>query len=57
MSKSKKKQTHDHEFLVSTMLAELTTDPHNHRFAEVSSQNFELENGHHIHLIKVRTDF
>ena len=57
MTECKKKQTHDHEFLGSTMLAELTTEPHNHRFAGVSSQKIETENGHHVHKIKVRTDF
>lgn len=52
----KKQQTHDHEFLGSTRLAELSDDPHNHRFAGVSSPEIKVPCGH-VHKIKARTDF
>lgn len=52
----KKEQTHDHEFLGSTRLAELCEDPHNHRFAGVTSPEIKVPGGH-VHLIKARTDF
>jgi len=52
----KKEQTHDHEFLGSTRLAELSEDPHNHRFAGVTSPEIKVPGGH-VHLIKARTDF
>ena len=50
------RQTHVHEFLGSTRLAELEEDPHNHRFAGVSGQAICAPGGH-IHLIKTATDF
>lgn len=56
MSKCKKEQKHNHEFVGSTMLAELEEDPHNHRFAGVSGPEIEVEGGH-VHLIKTTTDF
>ncbi|MFL0196608.1 YmaF family protein [Clostridium sp. WILCCON 0269] len=49
-------QAHDHEFLGSTMLAELEEDPHNHRFAGVSGPALRITRGH-VHVIKARTDF
>lgn len=56
MSSCEKEQTHVHEFLGSTKLAELKEDPHNHRFAGVSGQAIPCGYSH-IHLIKARTDF
>ncbi|MDF2505440.1 YmaF family protein [Clostridium sp.] len=56
MSSCKRNQTHDHEFLGSTMLAELEEDPHNHRFAGVSGPAIQVTGGH-VHKIKARTDF
>jgi hypothetical protein len=50
-------QTHVHEFLGSTKLAELEEDPHNHRFAGVSREVIQCGNNHHEHQIKTRTDF
>ena len=50
------KQTHVHEFLGSTRLAELDEDPHNHRFAGVTGEAICAPGGH-IHIIRVRTDF
>jgi hypothetical protein len=52
----KKEQTHDHEFLGSTRLAELEDDPHNHRFAGVSGPEIKVPGGH-IHMVSSRTDF
>ena len=52
----KKKQTHDHEFLGSTRLAELEDDPHNHRFAGVSGPAIKVLGGH-VHEVQSRTDF
>ena len=53
----KEKQTHDHEFLGSTRLAELCSeDAHNHRFAGVSSPAIPVQGGH-VHIVKGRTDF
>ena len=52
----KEKQLHDHEFLGSTRLAELEDDPHNHRFAGVSSPAIPVQGGH-VHIVKGRTDF
>lgn len=49
-------QTHVHEFLGSTKLAELEEDPHNHRFAGVSREVIPCGD-HHVHKIKTRTDF
>ncbi|MBW9158502.1 YmaF family protein [Clostridium tagluense] len=51
-----KKQLHDHEFEGSTRLAELEDDPHNHRFAGVSSPAIPVRGGH-VHKVKGRTDF
>jgi len=52
----KERQFHDHEFLGSTRLAELEDDPHNHRFAGVSSPAIIVPCGH-VHKVKGRTDF
>ena len=56
MSNCEKEQTHDHEFLGSTRLAELEDDPHNHRFTGVSGPEIKVSGGH-VHKIKARTDF
>ena len=53
---SAKSQSHTHEFEGSTRIAELGEDPHNHRFAGVSSPEIPVKGGH-IHKIKSRTDF
>ncbi|WP_374966482.1 YmaF family protein [Lysinibacillus sp. RS5] len=49
-------QTHVHEFLASTKLAEEGDDRHNHRFAGVTSEVIPKGNSH-IHVIMVNTDF
>ncbi|MDZ5038411.1 YmaF family protein [Clostridium perfringens] len=49
-------QTHDHEFLGSTRLAEECNYRHNHRFAGISSEAIPAK-GSHVHKIKTRTDF
>lgn len=54
--KSSKKQTHVHEFELSTMLAEQGQERHNHRFAGVSDEKI-LVGKSHIHLIQTKTDF
>lgn len=50
-------QTHVHEFLGSTRLAELEEEPHNHRFAGVSFEVIPIGNNKHVHEIKTNTDF
>jgi hypothetical protein len=54
--KYEKKQTHVHEFLGSTQLAEFGEERHNHRFAGVSGQAIYVPCGH-FHEIEARTDF
>ena len=49
-------QTHNHEFLGSTKLAEECDDRHNHRFAGVTSEVIPLGNSH-VHALLVSTDF
>ena len=49
-------QTHVHEFLGSTKLAEEKEERHNHRFAGVSGQAIPYKDSH-IHKICTRTDF
>lgn len=51
-----REQTHTHEFLGSTKLAEECDERHNHRFAGVTGQAIPQGNSH-IHKIEVRTDF
>ncbi|OSB06506.1 YmaF family protein, partial [Clostridium botulinum] len=50
MCNCKERQTHVHEFLGSTRLAE----PHNHRFAGVSGQAIRSGNSH-VHRITTNT--
>ena len=50
-------QTHVHEFLGSTQIAEPNEDPHNHRFAGISGEAISIGNGQHVHEILTRTDF
>ncbi|MDF2985606.1 MAG: hypothetical protein K0R50_1116 [Eubacterium sp.] len=57
MDNSKEKQTHVHEFLSSTKLAEENDDRHNHRVAGVTSQVIPLPGGNHKHAIFSNTDF
>lgn len=49
-------QTHVHEFLGSTKLAEEEEERHNHRFAGVSGQKIPFGNSH-IHAVFTNTDF
>jgi hypothetical protein len=49
-------QTHVHEFEGSTRIAEADTDPHNHRFAGVSSEVIPQGNSH-VHEILTNIDF
>lgn len=49
-------QTHVHEVVGSVRLAELNEDPHNHRFAGVTSEVIPIPGGH-IHRFLARTDF
>ncbi|MDD9781755.1 YmaF family protein [Priestia megaterium] len=49
-------QTHVHEFVASTKLAEEGDDRHNHRFAGVTSEKIPKGNSH-VHVILVNTDF
>ncbi|GAA0125639.1 YmaF family protein [Clostridium sp. CTA-19] len=51
-----REQTHTHEFLGSTKLAEECDERHNHRFAGVTGQAIRRENSH-VHEIEVKTDF
>lgn len=50
-------QTHVHEVQGSVQIAEITEDPHNHRFATVSCEIKMYPDGTHTHIIKFRTDF
>lgn len=52
----KEEQTHTHEFLGSTKIAEIEEDPHNHRFAGVTGEAIPIP-GSHIHKVKTNTDF
>jgi hypothetical protein len=52
----KENQTHVHEFLGSTKLAERGDDKHNHRFAGVTGQVIPRDNNH-VHAILINTDF
>lgn len=49
-------QTHVHKFEGSTLIAEREGDPHNHRFAGVSSEVIPDGNSH-VHEISTSTDF
>ncbi|PKM49938.1 MAG: hypothetical protein CVV02_13850 [Firmicutes bacterium HGW-Firmicutes-7] len=51
-----KEQFHNHEFVGSTRLAALEVNPHNHRFAGVSSQAICVKGGH-VHEVIATTDF
>ena len=51
-----RRQTHVHEFLGSTKLAEEEDDRHNHRFAGVTGEAIPRGNNH-FHEIKTNTDF
>ncbi|MBU5439596.1 YmaF family protein [Tissierella sp. MSJ-40] len=50
-------QTHVHEFLGSTRLAEQGEDRHNHRFAGVTSEAIPIQGGGHKHGLFTNTDF
>lgn len=49
-------QTHVHEYLGSLRIAEVTEDPHNHRFAGVTSQVIPQGNSH-VHQLLGNSDF
>jgi hypothetical protein len=49
-------QTHVHEFLGSTKLAEEEEDRHNHRFASVTTEEIPKDCSH-VHGFSVNTDF
>ncbi|AFS78370.1 hypothetical protein Curi_c13600 [Gottschalkia acidurici 9a] len=50
-------QSHVHEFLGSTKLAEECDDRHNHRVAGVTSEAIPLPGGGHKHALLTNTDF
>jgi hypothetical protein len=50
-------QTHTHEFLGSTKLADEGDDRHNHRFAGITSEVIPLPGGDHKHALFSNTDF
>lgn len=50
-------QEHVHEVQGSVKIAEVIEDPHNHRFATVSSEAIPYGNDNHYHIIRFRTDF
>ncbi len=50
-------QRHVHEILGSVEVAEVESDPHNHRFALVSGQAVSIGNDDHAHDVTFRTDF
>nr|WP_248928171.1 YmaF family protein [Paenibacillus hamazuiensis] len=54
---SARRQTHVHEFLGSTKLAEQGADRHNHRFAGVTGQVIPVGNSHVHEIDLTRTDF
>ncbi len=49
-------QTHVHEFLGSTKLAEEEEERHNHRFAGVTTEEIPMESSH-VHGFSLNTDF
>lgn len=49
-------QTHVHEFEGSVQIAEAETDPHNHRFAGITSEVIP-QGTSHVHEILTKTDF
>ncbi|NLC52224.1 MAG: hypothetical protein GX764_07995 [Firmicutes bacterium] len=49
-------QTHVHEFLGSVMNPKEDVEPHNHRFAGISSEEIPV-NGGHVHEILTNIDF
>lgn len=49
-------QSHVHEYLGSTRIAEATEDPHNHRFAGVTGEEIPRCNSH-VHQLQGNSDF
>ena len=49
-------QSHVHEYLGSTRIAEAQEDPHNHRFAGVTSEAIPRD-GSHVHQLLGNSDF
>lgn len=50
-------QTHNHEIIGSTMMAEECEDRHNHRFATISGMAIPIPGGNHVHEFYTNTDF
>ncbi|PEN91516.1 hypothetical protein CN553_20890 [Bacillus cereus] len=55
-TKNNSLQTHVHEFIGSTKLAEEDENRHNHRFAGITSEVIPHKDSH-VHAISVNTDF
>nr|WP_245156593.1 YmaF family protein [Clostridium aminobutyricum] len=51
------RQSHVHEVLGSVKIEQLKTDPHNHRFATLTSQGIPVSGNNHIHELRFCTDF
>ena len=51
-----RQQTHVHEVVGSVRLAELSDDPHNHRFEGMTGEEIPVPGGH-IHDFHTTTDF
>jgi len=56
MEDLKRSQTHVHEFEGSTFIAEEEEEPHNHRFAGVTSEVIPCGESH-VHELLTNTDF
>lgn len=52
-----REQTHVHEVQGSVVIAEVTEEPHNHRFATVSNEVIPFGMNNHVHQVGFRTDF
>jgi hypothetical protein len=50
-------QAHVHEVEGSVRVAEVSTDPHNHRYATVSGPAIPPDSYNHVHEVFFRTDF
>lgn len=50
-------QTHVHEVQGSVRVAEVSTDPHNHRFAAMSGPAIPFGSQDHVHEVFFQTDF
>jgi len=50
-------QNHTHECEESTKISELSSAPHNHRFAVITGEAIASSCGGHYHTVECRTDF